>query len=182
MFVVVAICMVGVSYVIIRAATTTPIGKITSRTELEGPPPGPLTQLAKGASDEQILASLESSGHKPDDVMFYDRTLLCHAVRSGRHTLVIRLLELGADPNGGSGYVPFLPAISKRDHRMIDILLQHGADPDASDTFGLSGRSLAELSNDAWIRARFEVDSPEEEEGCVSAVPAQPLVARFVVR
>lgn len=60
------------------------------------------------------------------------KTALQHAVEKGFHSLAALLLANGYDPNGDY-YECLSPAVRAKDHDMVDLLLQFGADPNAVD-------------------------------------------------
>ncbi len=80
---------------------------------------------------------------------------LAHAVRTRRHTLAVRLLAAGVDPNTkDEETTPLVEACRLGDGPLVQLLLAHGADPNLVASNGLTPLSASFLSADPYPVAK----------------------------
>ncbi len=103
------------------------------------------TAAAQGSRDE-VLAALDADPSLKDDKGGHGMGLLVHAVVSGHETLVADLLERGLSPNtvaDGASNDPLHLAVMHKDHDLVALLLEHGADPNAKNYQDQSSLGMA---------------------------------------
>ncbi|XP_052754822.1 protein TANC2 isoform X3 [Galleria mellonella] len=85
-----------------------------------------------------IADALLIRGATPYSLNAREMSPLALAAKNGRSTLVLRLLDSGADVMGSGGKNPLILAAAEGHVEVVEILLDHGADPDATDSDGIS--------------------------------------------
>ena len=102
------------------------------RTDLPKALPLPMVYQAVLMADDEFLRGLLLSGFLPDEMAPDGDTALCAAVRAGRESSMRLLLGSGAavDKTGREGQPPLVLASLKRGSRLLEILLNAGANPD----------------------------------------------------
>ena len=120
-----------------------------------GRAPNPL-YAAVNMNDPDILRFiLDLGAGKPEGAF---RHTLSMAVSKGNIGVLQILLEAGADPNaegivsGGASNLPLITAAEFNDPKMVQMLLDHGADPDLTNSEGeLALAKASRLGNDKLI-------------------------------
>lgn len=112
--------------------------------------------------DLEVIKILLSSGSNPNGVpreSFESAySPLTVAIDTGNHSKLELLLQAGAHPDLVTPKIEFLPlqmAVYKEARTMVQILLNHGADPDAASTYGECGTPLqlaTELKNVEMVK------------------------------
>ncbi|HIE91323.1 MAG TPA: hypothetical protein EYQ83_00035, partial [Acidobacteria bacterium] len=76
---------------------------------------------------------LIAAGANVDDTDAWGVSATTVATHAGFTDLVELLLEAGADANAAeAGFAPIHPAVMRQDERLVTVLLEHGADPNAT--------------------------------------------------
>lgn len=107
--------------------------------------------LASGGDDLAVVLALATAlVERGADVFGPDlqgNTALHHAVRLGSYPLVLRLCELGVDPNAcnGNSCTPVQVALDAPSHaaQLMPVLIGHGARPDVRSSTGESALGMA---------------------------------------
>ncbi|XP_059052973.1 protein TANC2 isoform X2 [Achroia grisella] len=84
-----------------------------------------------------IADALLIRGATPYSLNAREMSPLALAAKNGRSTLVLRLLDSGADVMGSDGKIPLILAAAEGHVDVVEILLDHGADPEATDSDGI---------------------------------------------
>ena len=134
----------------------------------------PLHYAADGSPDRdvssqrEVISYLVDAGADPDAVDKSGVAPIHRAVRNRSSAAVIALIDHGADPLlvNGSGSTPLHLAVQntgksnsgsvaakEEQHRIILLLLAHGASPADVDA---KGKSVATAASSAWVRALLE--------------------------
>ena len=79
------------------------------------------------------------------------------STRLGDAESVTALLEAGArvDPVTSTGETPLIFAVHKRDIPLVQVLLEHGANPDRTDNSGRSARDYVALIDETRLTDAF---------------------------
>lgn len=122
--------------------------------------------FAARAGDLESVDILLRHGGNANDADAWGVTALTYAAHGGYTGLVESLLRRGADPNRmEAGFSPLHIAILRRDERMAQALLEHGADANAKlQTWTPERRSSQDLHFDPalvgaspfWLAARYQ--------------------------
>ncbi|CAH2084982.1 unnamed protein product [Euphydryas editha] len=92
-----------------------------------------------------IADALLIRGATPYSLNARQMSPLALASKNGRTTLVLRLLDSGADVMGSGGKNPLILAAAEGHADVVEMLLAHGADPNAVDADGISPLGWASL-------------------------------------
>jgi len=94
--------------------------------------------LAVSSGKTKCVEILINAGCSPDTRFVGGDTLLMNAVNKNKYTVAKRLIALGADVNAqqracgysnAAGYTPLIYAVSKSTPKIVELLLNEGADP-----------------------------------------------------
>lgn len=114
----------------------------------------PVLSLAVREGQDEMAAQLIARG-APVDQLSDDRaySALMEAAQIGNRTVARLLLHAGADPNvrGSNGQTALVLAVGRKDHVLIRLLMDHGANPYLEDKLGLSAQGYAKLFNDPTL-------------------------------
>jgi len=131
-----------------------------------------------GADHAATLKYLINSGAPVDSCDIVGLTPLHHAVQNTRGPMIALariLLESGANVNCQNRYgeVPFLTMVQAGDPRMVELLMEFGADIDMPDADGTTGRSMFMKTGPAvtaavmkWLRKRSGQQMPLDGKMC----------------
>ena len=112
----------------------------------------PLLFAARNGDVESAKVLLDA-GANVNDAAASGAAALVVAAHSGHGPLAIYLLEQRADPNAaGAGYTALHAAVLRSQTELVNVLLDHGADPNARVEHGTPGRRF---SADYSIRAQL---------------------------
>ena len=130
------------AFVAARHAVGT-VGRLLERHDRDRPDADltpPLVRAARSGALGRMTAILDA-GANPDVRDAWNRwTLLLHAIHTRQLAAARLLLERGANPNTQAGRAtPVLAAAADPDPRMLELLLDYGADPEVR---GESGSTL----------------------------------------
>ncbi|XP_041979704.1 protein TANC2 isoform X2 [Aricia agestis] len=100
---------------------------------------------ACSAGHAAIAGALLARGATPYSLNARQMSPLALGAKAGRAALVLRLLDAGADVGGSGGKVPLILAAAEGHDDVVEILLDHGADPDAVDADGIPALGWATL-------------------------------------
>ena len=119
----------------------------------------PLLNIAARSGNGEILRYLILAGAQIN-LQSDDRgtTALMDSVMGKQHDLVRDLIRAGSDLGikSKNGQSALLLAVGSGDDELVDMLLKAGADPDQSDSMGLSARSYAALMKKSSMTALFD--------------------------
>jgi ankyrin repeat protein len=121
--------------------------------------------FAARVGDLESAKLLVAAGAKVGDTDAWGVSATTYAAHSGFRDLVAFFLECGADPNASAaGFSPLHAAVMRRDVKMADVLLAHGADANAPVRVWTPTRRSSKDFNFApelvgappfWLAARF---------------------------
>ncbi|XP_045449671.1 protein TANC2 [Melitaea cinxia] len=100
---------------------------------------------ACSTGNASIADALLIRGATPYSLNARQMSPLALASKNGRTTLVLRLLDSGADVMGSGGKNPLILASAEGHADVVEMLLAHGADPNAVDADGISPLGWASL-------------------------------------
>ena len=123
----------------------------------------PLLNIAARKGNKDTVKLLLQSGARVD-LLAEDRssTALLDAVMGKYDDIVMDLVEAGTDVNVRSkdGQSALIVAVGANDDLAVETLLKAGADPDVSDSLGVSARKYAALFHKTSITSLFETYAP----------------------
>jgi hypothetical protein len=123
----------------------------------------PLLHIAARNGNHDVLQYLVSAGAQLD-LQADDRgtSALIDAAMAKKHGLVKDLVAAGADLNIKSkdGQTALILAVGSSEKEIVEMLLKAGADPDISDSLGVSARNYAALFHKEEIIKLFNTYAP----------------------
>ena len=123
----------------------------------------PLLNIAARKGNWEILKLLVNSGAELNS-QADDRgtSPLLDSVMSKNLDMVNALIEAGAnlDIKSKDGQTALVVAVGAGDEKIVEVLLRAGADPDISDSMGVSARKYANLFHKSGITNLFKAHAP----------------------
>jgi ankyrin repeat protein len=139
--------------------------------------PGRVTalMLAAGKGHRHVVALLLKEGADVNAVDEYKYSVLDYAVRANRTPIVALLLKAGADPNlrsYGRNFVLRVAAAPYVDLKITKLLIEHGADVNATDNGGGTALQVAAYrGNLAVARLLLDAGADINEGNCYHGGP-----------
>lgn len=104
-----------------------------------------LLAKTKDPKSEDVAKLLLEAGANPNARQANGMTVLMSAVFNGQYDVAKSLIERGADVSASAkGYNALCLAVERNDKDMVELLLDHGADPQARPGSGLSALERAQ--------------------------------------